>query len=58
MSNIHIVTFGCPRSGTSYIQRALTYVPATHVYKLREDNPLHPSKSNIGLIGLARMMER
>lgn len=56
MGNSHIVTFGCPRAGTSYIQKALTYVPAVHVYKLREDNPLHPSKSNMGLIGLARMI--
>lgn len=46
-----IFNWGCPRSGTTFIEEAFSYLPI-HTQKIHEGNPLHPCKSDNGLITL------
>lgn len=46
-----IFNFGCPRSGTTFIEEAFSYIPI-HTQKIAEGNPLHPCISDSGLIAL------
>lgn len=57
MSRAIVVSFGCPRSGTTFVHVALRALePDAVVVKLSETNGLHPAQSRDGLITLARLL--
>jgi len=46
-----IFSFGCPRSGTTFIEEAFSYLPI-HTQKIHEGSSLHPCQSDTGLLTL------
>jgi len=52
-----IVAFGCPRSGTTFLLRALETLGALNVHVLRASEfwKCHPCRSDLGLVGLAQL---
>lgn len=52
-----VVSFGCPRSGTTFLHHCLCGLSdgAASVLKLTESNGLHPAQSRTGLWELARL---
>jgi hypothetical protein len=57
MNNI-VISFGCPRSGTTFIEAWLENRRAFLYQKLREGDMLHPCQSEDGLIRLAQLFRR
>lgn len=64
-----VISFGSPRSGTTYIRRALGQLEGVFVSKIPEQAPNHPSfverqswgaaaSSEEGLIGISRWMQK
>jgi len=51
----HVFTFGCPRSGTTYLWKMMRQLNSDTLYvdRIKEANPLHPCNSRDGLLGLA-----
>ena len=58
MMNTVILPFGCPRAGTSYLDKAVRNLKAVDVMAFREYHSFHPCKSDEGMIGLARLFRR
>lgn len=48
-----VVGFGCPRSGTTFLQKALRSLRGVYTAKLVEHAKIHPCHSENGLINLA-----
>ena len=56
MSTPTVISFGCPRSGTTFMLHCLQALePAATVLKLTESNRLHPAQRRLGLWDLARL---
>lgn len=50
-----VFAFGCPRSGTTFLYRALATMRAAIVAKIHEGSVLHPCQSDRGLVELSRL---
>ncbi len=50
-----IFSFGCPRSGTTFIRSLLLGIPGFEYEKIREGDLIHPCRSDNGLIGLTEL---
>lgn len=53
MTKLAVVSFGCPRSGTTFLFSCLQSLPSAFVTKLPEWAGLHPCQSSTGLLQLA-----
>lgn len=49
------LSFGCPRSGTTFMQRALAELSAALTEKIGEGSMFHPCRSTRGLLDLAHL---
>lgn len=49
MPHTVIVSFGCPRSGTTFLAHSLSALQGVFAFRLADGSMLHPSKSTTGL---------
>jgi hypothetical protein len=57
-SETAVFSFGCPRSGTTFIQSVLNAGDGYHYNKIGEGDRLHPCNSRDGLINLCQLYRR
>lgn len=53
----HIINFGCPRSGTTFMMECLKGLLGGSAHKLSEGNPCHPCQTKNGLWHLIKMFD-
>jgi len=53
--SVIILPFGAPRSGTTFLDRALHQIKGAVVSRFREPMFFHPAKSKTGMLGLAQV---
>jgi len=51
-----VVSFGCPRSGTTFLDRCLNALHDVAVLRIPDGSQLHPSKSAQGLIAVSGLL--
>ena len=55
MTNTVVIAFGCPRAGTTFLQKAVEGLSGAFAFKMAEWTPLHPCKSDRGLLDISRL---